>query len=250
MKYFTLLRVIFFLGPVLVIFSACQTQPDAPPSPQQLTAYAEAIRAQQIVDMTLFRECYSIGGEVSQLATDTREAWHFNNEKLIAAADTRLALSRNDWVSIDGDRYSLSSLRDVMSIAEEARTKLNLKQRSPNSQKNACQRALLPLETKDYKSMAAEPRLADALMATNTPSPPPPGGEFQFDKFAQGAEPGRSYYSIADALRSSCDSDLSLITFIHDWPREHYGAFCQGEPLVLVSCEWGDCQQHKPESDY
>ncbi len=119
-------RVIVIAVLLLTLVVGCQSQPEAPPSTEQLTAYAEAVRSRQIADLTQFRQCYALGGEISEQVADTREAWQFRHGSLFAAADAQLQRSRTDWITLDQQVFSLQSLQTLKNIAEATREQFNL----------------------------------------------------------------------------------------------------------------------------
>ena len=103
---------------LLALLAGCQSQPEAPPSSGQLTAYAETIRSGQIADLTQLHECYRLGGDISQLVVDTREAWQFRHGELFAAADAQMERSRRDWITIDQQSFSLHDLQTLKTISD------------------------------------------------------------------------------------------------------------------------------------
>jgi len=241
-----LLSLVF---PALLWLTACQSQPEAPPSTQQLTDLAAAIHADQVVQLTQFRECYALGGELSQQVSATREIWQLHYDDLFAAADAQLKRQQKDWISIDDQWFSLQGLQHLKQIHQTTLQKLNMAQRGVNGQKNICQTAMAAIESHAPAEVDRESRVVKALLSQSLPNNlQMPDTEQQFVQFATEQVPGRSYFTVTQALQAACPSELVLETLVNQWPKEDYIAFCQGAGLLHIDCEWGECQQRQPRA--
>ncbi|HEY7883699.1 MAG TPA: hypothetical protein VIC08_01985 [Cellvibrionaceae bacterium] len=241
--YGRLLTLIAFIA-----IGGCQTAPPPPPSAAQLITAAEAVASQAARDYATLEACAALGGEISSQASDTREIWLFNNEKLLNAAALNMAQQRNDWVSVSDTDYSLSTIQLFKTEQAATLARLNLAQRGPDNQKSTCQSALTAIESRRLDQQVEEPRALAALLAHGDGLV---ADNLQFDHYASHFKasvlPGRSYFAVFESLKDLCpDRRLEVDTLVNQWPEEYYSAICQGEPLMLIHCQWAECTQQQP----
>src|SRR5690606_6757851 len=133
---------------------------------------------------------------------------------------------------------------------EQAATlaQLNLAQRGPDNQKSTCQTALATIESRRLDQQVEEPRVLTALLAHGEALV---ADNLQFDHyvshFKASVLPGRSYFSVFESLKDKCPGQkLEVDTLVNLWPEEYYSVICQGEPLMLIQCQWAECAQQQP----
>lgn len=222
--------------------AACQTVEPPPPTTAEINQLALDVEAAAVADVTIMNRCSALGGPVGSYAEAARESWQFANQDLLADAERLLNDNRVDQVTIDGMPYSLAAIARVHDLSATANETLNLAGRSPNGQKNVCDRELMRIETETYASLSelrttmALGEQAEALAELET------GVADILTRWAHWPKPGRSYISLAESAKAQCTAQSRIITLDNNWPNERYALYCGAEPVGLYQCEWGTCK--------
>jgi len=227
--------------------SACQTAEPPPPSMAQINQLALDVEAAAVADMTIMNHCSALGGPSGSYADAARESWQFANQALLADAERLLNDNRIDHVTIDAMPYSLAAIARVHDLSVKADEQLNLGGRSPNGQKNVCERELTRIETETYSSLSdlatrvALGEQAQSLVEQET------GVADILTRWARWPKPGRSYISLAESAKAQCTAQSRIITLDNNWPNERYAVYCGTEAVGLYQCEWGTCEASTSE---
>jgi hypothetical protein len=232
----------FMLG-----LSACQTSAPPPPSAAQINQLALDVEAAAVADMTIMNHCSALGGPSGSYADAARESWQFANQELLTDAERLLNDSRVNHVTIDAMPYSLAAIARVHDLSVEAGEQLNLAGRSPNGQKNVCQRELTRIETETYSSLSDLPTRMALSEQAQSLTELETGVADILTRWARWPKPGRSYITLAESAKAQCTTQSRIITLDNNWPNERYAVYCGTEPVGLYECEWGTCEASTSE---
>lgn len=228
-----------------LLMAACAQQQVKTVSGSDQLQLAKQLLNQTVYINTLFTECTSLGNDTELQAISLQQDWLQKNWPLVAAADNYYAdQQRPSGLLYDGQLLSLEATWLAHQARQKAIQELNFDQRTYANKVQTCSARLQTLANQEMDLATLLPRKTQAFDTTaeeNTPIQIDRVPELAF----QGADThsqGRSWFPLETQFKSECAQPQKLV-LLNDWPKETYAVYCDGRPLALVVCDWGECQR-------
>lgn len=238
------LQIIFLALVMSLIGCAGQDKPAS--SGQEKMDAARVLLAEAAYVKTLFSECEKLGNDIELETVSVQQDWLIKNRALILAADNYYSeQEKPSGVLYQGELLSLAAIKLAYDAQQRAKKDLNFSQRSPINRQKVCLNRLKTLADNEMdlskKINGNSPLFADSQSATTgnigLGSVPSMAGTAFADK-----DPGRTHYNLTEQLKQEC-AQTELLVLRSDWPNETYAVYCNNNPVTLMVCEWGKCEQ-------
>lgn len=233
---------------VALLATACASpQVIAPPSEEELNRVSQAVLEDAVYTNTLLRECSGVSPEAKHYAMDLAEVWQSLHGEALAGADRQYREHlRAEVIEYLNEPLALSAIHFSHQTQARATEELRLHTRSDNNQRIVCERRLKELEqnmdarpyvTSERDRLALAQLKGEAESRLPLPQAPTLAGGIPLEQ-----APGRSYRKIETQTSERCPG-ADVVVIHSDWPHEAYGAYCEGEAMAFVECEWGECRE-------
>jgi len=232
-----------------LLLTACAAPEVPPSSDEELNQVAQSLLEETVYTHSLLNECGGIGPEFRRHSEDLAMLWLDQHGDALAGADAQYTQSlRPDIFEYRGESLALAAIELSHTAQQRAREELRLRGRSLNNQRIVCERRFEELEqTLDERPYIDRDSERDQLaLQTLSEHPADDTSPDALPSLAgdvpMGIAPGRSFHRIEEQVRQEC-TDSRFTVLENDWPREAYGVFCEGEPMQVIACEWGECRE-------
>jgi hypothetical protein len=237
-------RFSYFLTIALsLLLSACNQQQVKPLKDTDQLQLAEQLLSETVYINTLFDQCASLGNDIELQAINLQQDWLQKNWPLVAAADNYYSSQlRPSGFLYNGQLLSLEATLLAHQARQKAIEELNFAQRAHANKERSCNLRLQNLAAQEIDLSSRLPRKSrgfDLSAEQHT--------RVQIDRIPELAyketnltDPGRSWFPLEAAFREECAQVEKLVLF-NEWPREAYAVYCNGRPLALMVCDWGEC---------
>lgn len=232
----------------LVLLTGCMHSYEADDNNDIAMQTARDILGEAIYVNKIFSECEKLGEDLELEVLSVQQDWLIKNWPLIDAADRYYSEQlKATGVLFNGELISLQAVNLLHEAQQRAIKELNFKQRTTNNQQKFCLNriATLAKEDMDLRSKIGQQPLPFAQVATAEDR------RFELDRIPVIAgnikplgEPGRTYFGLTEQFKQECPG-VELLTLQNQWPKETYAVYCHGQPLALMTCEWGNCERQE-----
>lgn len=205
-------------------------------------AVVENTKLQAIVDA-----CSEIGKTSMQYAQQVQRQWWQRNWQFIGPADSEMTnhvkMMQHNYGEILGQLDMLFFYRQI-----KERDAKELKNRivKTNNRENSCRRRLEPYLVEE-NDLEYDETYADILQTirmdylNDSVSPPRDVPSFK-TTVAPVKNLGRSLRSVENMVEEKFCMNYLVVNLHNKWPKETYGALCNGRAKAVFDCTWGACK--------